>query len=77
MLLAAVHFATENNRKEMFAPLQRALDLSARFDYEYWLRGEIRNNPKFFSDEEVVEKLPLDLREISRESGVRESRGKK
>ena len=63
MLLAAVHFASDN-RKEMFAPLQRALDLSARFDYEYWLRGEIRNNPKFFSDEEVVEKLPLDLREI-------------
>ena len=75
MLLAAVHFAS-GNRKEMFAPLQRALDLSARFDYEYWLRGEIKNNPKFFSDEEVVEKLPLDLREISRESRV-ESREEK
>ena len=54
----------------MFAPLQRALDLSARFDYEYWLRGEIRRNPRLFSDEEVIEKLPLDLREISRESRV-------
>ena len=70
MLLAAVYFASDN-RKEMFAPLQRALDLSARFDYEYWLRGEIKNNPKFFSDEEVVEKLPLDLRELVKSDELR------
>ncbi|CAN5618257.1 BTAD domain-containing putative transcriptional regulator [soil metagenome] len=70
MLSAAVYFST-GNRKEMFAPLQRALDLSARFDYEYWLRGEIRNNPKFFSDEEVVEKLPLDLRELVKSEELR------
>ena len=63
MLLAEIYFA-DGKHKEMFAPLQRALDLSARFDYEYWLRGEIKSNPKFFSDEEVSEKLPLDLREI-------------
>ena len=65
MLLAAAHFSA-GNRKEMTAPLQRALDLSARFDYEYWLRGEITNNPAFFGDEEVSEKLPLDLRELVR-----------
>jgi two-component SAPR family response regulator len=63
--LAEVYFAT-NRRKEMLAPLQRALDLSARFDYEYWLRGEIRRNPRLFADEEVIEKLPLDLRELAR-----------
>jgi DNA-binding SARP family transcriptional activator len=51
-------------RKEMNAPLQRALDLSARFDYEHWLRGEIQKNPQLFNDEEVFEKLPLDLRAI-------------
>lgn len=70
LLLAETYFA-EDKRKEMFAPLQRALDLTARFDYEHWLRGEIRAFPRLFSDEEVVEKLPLDLREVSRESGVK------
>lgn len=69
LLLAQVFFA-EENRKEMFAPLQRSLDLTARFDYEHWLRGEIRRNPRFFADEEVAEKLPLDLREMSQESGA-------
>lgn len=63
MLLAATHFSRDN-RKEMLASLQRSLDLSARFDYEYWLRGEIKSNPKFFADEEAGEKLPLDLREL-------------
>ncbi|MGI8638597.1 MAG: tetratricopeptide repeat protein [Pyrinomonadaceae bacterium] len=62
LLLAETYFALDN-RKEMFPPLQRALDLAARLDYEYWLRGEIQKNPRLFSDEEVIEKLPLDLRE--------------
>lgn len=62
LLLAETYFQTDN-RKEMFAPLQRALDLTARFDYEYWLHGEIQKNPRLFKDEEVIEKLPLDLRE--------------
>jgi DNA-binding SARP family transcriptional activator/tetratricopeptide (TPR) repeat protein len=62
-LLLAETFFAEGRRKEMSAPLQRALDLSARFDYEHWLRGEIRRNPQLFNDEEVFEKLPLDLRE--------------
>jgi LuxR family transcriptional regulator, maltose regulon positive regulatory protein len=62
LLLAETCFKA-NNRKEMIAPLQRALDLTARFDYEYWLRGEISKNPELFRDEEVIEKLPPDLRE--------------
>ncbi|HEY0426647.1 MAG TPA: BTAD domain-containing putative transcriptional regulator [Pyrinomonadaceae bacterium] len=62
LLLAETFFADEN-RKQMSEPLQRALDLSARFDYEHWLRGEIQKNPQLFNDEEVFEKLPLDLRE--------------
>ena len=62
LLLAETFFQT-GLRKEMLSPLQRALDLTARFDYEYWLRGEMQRNPKLFSDEEVIEKLPLDLRE--------------
>lgn len=62
LLLAGIYFAS-GRRKEMIPPLQRALDLSARFDYEYWLGCEIKNNPALFKDEEVFEKLPLDLRE--------------
>ncbi len=62
-LLAETYFAL-GNRKKMLPPLQRALDLAARLDYEYWLRSEIQRNPRLFADEEVIEKLPLDLREI-------------
>jgi ATP/maltotriose-dependent transcriptional regulator MalT/two-component SAPR family response regulator len=75
LLLAETFFASDN-RKAMLPPLQRALDLTARFDYEHWLRGEIRQTPRLFEDEEVIEKLPLDLREMSRESRV-ESRDSK
>jgi LuxR family transcriptional regulator, maltose regulon positive regulatory protein len=53
-----------SRRIEMIAHLTRALDLSARFDYEHWLRGEIRRVPDFFLDEEILEKLPLDLRPV-------------
>ncbi len=67
MLLAEAFFALEK-RKEMITPLQRALDLSARFDYEYWLRCEIRRNPEIFNHEEIFERLPLDLREAAVES---------
>ncbi len=62
MLLAETYFKLDK-RKEMIGPLQRVLDLSARFDYEYWLRSEIRRNPQIFSDDEIFERLPLDLRE--------------
>lgn len=70
LLLAETYFQT-GYRKEMFAPLQRALDLTARFDYEYWLRGEIQKNPPLFSDEEAREKLPLDLREAAESRELR------
>lgn len=59
-------------RKEMLPPAQRALDLATRFDYEYWLREEINRNPTLFSDTDIIEKLPLDLRGLieSRESRI-------
>ena len=66
LLLARIYFARDE-RKKMFPHLQRALDLTARFDYEFWLRGEIRKNPKMFADEEITEKLPMDLRETAAE----------
>ncbi|MDQ3800471.1 MAG: tetratricopeptide repeat protein, partial [Acidobacteriota bacterium] len=66
LLLAQIYFA-RGERKKMFPHLQRTLDLTARYDYEFWLRLEIRKNPKMFADEEVMEKLPLDLRETAAE----------
>jgi len=64
--LASALFAA-GSRKEMLSHVQRALDLAARFDYEYWLRQEIAENPLLFRDEEIAEKLPLDLRESALE----------
>ncbi len=65
LLLAETHFAL-GNKKKMLPALQRALDLTARFDYEFWLKKEAENNPQMFCDEDVLDKLPLDLRnEIS------------
>ncbi|MDQ2747813.1 MAG: hypothetical protein M3T96_11210 [Acidobacteriota bacterium] len=55
-------------RREMSAPAQRALDLATRFDYEYWLREEIKRLPALFSDLEIIEKLPLDLRSLAQDS---------
>jgi ATP/maltotriose-dependent transcriptional regulator MalT/DNA-binding SARP family transcriptional activator len=62
MLLAEVYFR-EGRTREMMAPLQRALDLSSRFDYEYWLKKEIRRNRGMFEHEDVLERLPPDLKE--------------
>ncbi len=67
LLLAEIFFET-GKRKEIYEPLQRALDLTARFDYEHWLRGQIKKNPSLFGDEEVSEKLPTDLRADLREN---------
>jgi DNA-binding SARP family transcriptional activator len=47
---------------EMLPHLNRALDLAARFDYDYWMRGEVKRNLELFSDEAVIERLPADLR---------------
>ena len=62
MLLAETHLA-QNRPKDMVDAARRALDLAARFDYEYWLRREIRRNPSIFGNEEIFERLPIDLRE--------------
>jgi LuxR family transcriptional regulator, maltose regulon positive regulatory protein len=61
-LLSAEIFFAAGSWKEIYEPLQRALDLAARFDYDHWLRREIKNS-KLFRDEDILEKLPPDLRE--------------
>ena len=68
MLLAEALFETGQIR-EVVGPVSRALDLSARFDYDHWLRSEIRRNADIFSIEEIAERLPADLkRELSKTS---------
>lgn len=61
LLLAETLFATGRIR-ESVEPVRHTLDLSARFDYDYWLRNEIRRNPRLFGIEEIAERLPADLR---------------
>ena len=47
----------------MFAHLRRALDLAARYDYEYWLQRKLTRWPALFAVAEARELLPPDLRE--------------
>jgi ATP/maltotriose-dependent transcriptional regulator MalT/DNA-binding SARP family transcriptional activator len=47
---------------EMFEHLRRALDLAARYDYEYWLRQQIAHHPGLFASDVAQEMLPADLR---------------
>jgi LuxR family maltose regulon positive regulatory protein len=53
-----------NKEPKMLEHLSRAVDLAARYDYEYWLKREGSNNPELFATEEAQEFLPLDLREL-------------
>jgi LuxR family transcriptional regulator, maltose regulon positive regulatory protein len=74
MLLAETYFV-QGNTNAMIESVRRALDLSNRFDYEYWLRREIRRNPAIFGHEDIADRLPLDLREeLSAERSVRPAR---
>ncbi len=43
--------------------LRRALDLAARYDYEYWLERWVEQFPQLFSSADAAELLPSDLRE--------------
>jgi LuxR family transcriptional regulator, maltose regulon positive regulatory protein len=48
---------------EMAERLRRALDLAARYDYDYWLRREVAAHRELFSNPEAAALLPPDLRE--------------
>ena len=58
--LCALHLGKE---PEMLERLRRAVDLAARYDYEYWLKQQIAVHPELWSTEEALELLPMDLRE--------------
>ncbi len=61
-LLLAETYLCGGNENEAVPLVNRVLDLSARFDYDFWLRREIRRYPSLFSIEEITERLPADLR---------------
>lgn len=62
MALASCDF--ESGREpSMLQRLSRALDLAVRYDYEYWLRQEVKQSRQLFDTEDALELLPADLRE--------------
>jgi LuxR family maltose regulon positive regulatory protein len=52
-----------NKEPQMIEHISRAVDLAARYDYEYWLTLECSKNHELFATRESLELLPLDLRE--------------
>ena len=42
--------------------LRRAIDLAARYDYEYWLKQQLSQHRELFMNAEAAELLPADLR---------------
>lgn len=62
MLLAVCEHALGRDT-EVLGHLRRALDLAARYDYEYWLQRAVAQFPQVFSTPEAAELLPTDLRE--------------
>jgi ATP/maltotriose-dependent transcriptional regulator MalT/DNA-binding SARP family transcriptional activator len=62
MAIATALFAA-SDCDAMLAPLRRAFDLAARYDYEYWLQHEVAQNPQLFNSPDVAELLPPDVRE--------------
>ncbi len=53
----------EGREPEMLGHSQRAIDLAVRYDYEFWLDRKVAKYPELFSIEEILELLPLDLRQ--------------
>jgi LuxR family maltose regulon positive regulatory protein len=62
MALAACAFV-EGRESEMLEHLRRTLDLTARYDYDYWLRREVAHHTKLFASAEAKELLPADVRD--------------
>jgi DNA-binding SARP family transcriptional activator len=74
-MLMAETYLVQGNTKAMIESVRRALDLSNRFDYDYWLLREIRRNPAIFGHEDIADRLPADLREeLSAERSVHPAR---
>lgn len=73
-LLLAEVMLKEGLEGEAAVQATRVLDLSARYDYDFWLRREIRRVPSLFAIEDIADRLPSDLRaELSRSPGSEEA----
>lgn len=62
LALAVCDLAT-GREGEMLEHLRRALDLAARYDYEYWLKRELARNPALLTNADAAALLPADMRE--------------
>jgi LuxR family transcriptional regulator, maltose regulon positive regulatory protein len=62
LALAACALA-EAKEHELLERLRRVLDLSARYDYDYWLRREVAHQPQLFALPDAAALLPPDIRE--------------
>ena len=60
----------EGREGEMAEHLRRALDLAARYDYDYWLRREVAAHAQLFSNPDATVLLPPDLREQAAAAGA-------
>jgi LuxR family maltose regulon positive regulatory protein len=54
---------SEGKENEVVERLRRALDLAARYDYDYWLRREVAHHPQLFAAPDAAALLPPDIRE--------------
>lgn len=60
-LTLALAYWRDGQLANSIEPIRRILDLSARFEYDYWLGREVSRLPEFFSQEEIAAMLPSDL----------------
>lgn len=61
--LAECYF-TLGRDNELLRPLQRTLDLAARYDYEYWLQREVSRRPYLFAPKDIIDLLPAETRSL-------------
>jgi ATP/maltotriose-dependent transcriptional regulator MalT/DNA-binding SARP family transcriptional activator len=61
--LAAFAAATEQD-PQLVQQIRRAVELAARYDYEFWLQREAVTQPELFRVPEAMELLPEEVREM-------------
>lgn len=67
-LIIARYCQLAGRKTEMAERLLRVLELSTRYNYEYWLKREASNYPDLFAAPEIADLLPVDLRRQASES---------
>lgn len=57
--------------------LRRAIDLAARYDYDFWLRNEVVKKKEYFQLPEFIELLPTEIREEITTSEIQSEKAEK